>query len=137
MSTLETTVAAPAHVADGSNGKPKTKKATKKPAKKAAKKAAAKKAPVKRGDTVRLRVFKLLAKGKFTGKQVMEKLSLTGIPSLLKDEAVCKPPRITRDYSPRESGAQGPAEYTLTAAGRKALEKGTVDSEAAPISAGK
>lgn len=110
------------------NGKP-----AKKPAKKAAK---AKKASTPRGDSIRLRTFRLLAKGEMTGRAVMDKLGLKGVPACLKDEALCDNPRIKRTSPPTATGADGPTHYVLTAAGRKALEKGTVDSEAAPRSIG-
>lgn len=113
------------------NGKP-----AKKAAKKATKPAKAKKASTPRGDSIRLRTFRLLAKGEMTGRAVMEKLGLKGVPACLKDEALCDNPRIKRTSTPTETGADGPTHYQLTAAGRKALEKGTVDSEAAPRSIG-
>lgn len=126
-----------------SNGKKAAKKAPKKAAakkgtKKAAAKGKSKKETKPRGESIRLRGFKLLAKGDLTGAQVKEKLGLSGVPSFLKDEAVIATPRVKRFTVPNpETGADGPTHYTLTAAGKKALEKGTVDSEAAPRSVGK
>ena len=90
----------------------------------------AKKQPKARGESIRLRGFKLLAKGELTGAQVKEGLGTSGIPNLLKDEALCKPPRIARNTD------KGPTLYSLTAAGRKALDEGTVDSDAAARSVG-
>lgn len=111
------------------------KVAKKKTAKKVAKKKAAKKSGEPRGrmddshDTIRLRMFKLLKKhpNGLMGGEVMTKLELTGIPNLLRDEGiVASPPRIKREL---EEGKRGVV-YTLTAAGKKALENGTVNSGA-------
>lgn len=140
MSPEVTSAPAPA----SSNGAAKkATKSAKKPAKKGkvakgAKKAA--KASKPRGETIRLRVFKLLAKAKghgLTGKQIMEKLSLGGVPSLLKDEALCKPPRIKVERVPNpNTDSEGPAYYSLTATGEKALRENKVDENAAPRTVG-
>lgn len=106
---------------------PKTK------AKSAAKTAKAKaKTNGKKGSTVRERVFSLLAKTPLTGAAIVTKLSLSGIPSLLKDEAICNKPRIRRKM---QEGVRGVV-YELTALGKKHLEEDLVDSNAAPSSAG-
>ncbi len=120
---------------------PATKKATKKAVvkkvvKKVAKKTAAKKTESKRtGPTIRSQVFTLLAKHSdgYTGAQIMEKLNLKGIPALLKDEGVSATPRIKRASV---EGVRGVV-YQLTAAGRKAVEKDTVDSDAPESASGK
>lgn len=107
-----------------------SKKAPKKSTKKASKKEA-----TPRGDSIRLRVFQLLAKHAdgLTGATIQEKLSLSGIPSLLKDEGMrSKAPRIERKVV---EGVRG-VHYVLTAAGKTALKDGTVDSEAAPKAEG-
>jgi hypothetical protein len=108
------------------------KKAPKKAAK--AKKAAVKKAPTKRTEpTIRHRVFTLLNKSPngYTGAQIKEKLELAGVPNLLKDEGLSDKPRIKRvDIE----GVRGVV-YQLTAAGRKAVADGTVDSNAAESAA--
>lgn len=96
----------------------------------------AKAAPAKAsGPSIRERVFAALAKAAegMTGKQVMEKLVLKGIPSLLKDEAICDKPRIKRVT---KEGVRGVL-YALTAAGRKDQEAGKVDDNAADPSSGK
>lgn len=87
------------------------------------------------GMTVRQRVFNLLAKNPdgLTGRDVMLKLGLKGIPSLLKDEGIGDKPRIKRSVS---EGVRGVL-YSLTAAGRADQSKGKVDENAAPRSAGK
>lgn len=119
------------------------KVAKKSPAKKTAKKKTAKKKAAASGeprrsddtrDTIRLRMFKLLKKNVngLTGSQIKEKLELSGVPNILRDEGiVAKPPRVRRSEI---EGVRGVV-YQLTAAGLKALEKGTVNSEA-PASAG-
>lgn len=88
-----------------------------------------------RGPSIRLRTFQLLAKSAdgLTGREIMEKLGLSGIPALLKDEGCSDQPRIRREVA-----AEGRAVvYKLTAAGKKAVEKDTVDSEPAPKASGK
>lgn len=86
-------------------------------------------------ETVRSRVFALLAKSKtgLTGAQIKEKLGLSGVPALLKDEGVCDKPRIRRTTSEDVRGVL----YVLTALGLKAVKDGTVDENAAPPSGGK
>lgn len=86
-------------------------------------------------ETVRSRVFALLAKSKtgLTGAQIKEKLGLSGVPALLKDEGVCDKPRIRRTTSEEVRGVL----YVLTALGLKAVKDGTVDENAAPPSGGK
>ena len=99
---------------------------------KATKKAGkAKKQREARGESIRLRGFKLLAKGELTGAQVRDALSASGVPNFLKDESLRDKPRIARNTD------KGPTLYSLTAAGRKALDEGTVDAEAAARSVGK
>lgn len=85
--------------------------------------------------TIRTRVFNLLAKSKegLTGKQIMEKLELKGIPALLKDEGVCDKPRIKRKT---QEGVRGVV-YELTALGRKDQAAGKVDENAAEFAGGK
>lgn len=87
------------------------------------------------GPSVRERVFASLAKAAegMTGKQVMDKLGLKGIPGLLKDEAICDKPRIKRVT---KEGVRG-VMYVLTAAGRKDQESGKVNDNAAEGSGGK
>lgn len=125
------------------------KKAAAKPAKKkVAKKKVAKKVAKKKSTatgegkgrmddthvTIRLRMFKLLAKGGQTGAKIAEKLELSGIPNILRDEGImANPPRIKREMI---EGTRGVV-YSLTAAGKKALEKGTVNSEAPAAATGK
>lgn len=86
------------------------------------------------GPTIRQRVFELLAKSPegLTGRAIAEKLSLKGIPNLLKDEGVCEKPRIKRMVV---EGVRG-VTYVLTAAGKNDLAKGKVDENAAPSSSG-
>ena len=121
-----------------------TKTATKKKAtaKKSVKKTAAKRAPAKKsvkrvGDSVRLRVLKLLVKNSngLKGSQVMNKLGLKGIPAVLKHEAMRqdKPVRIKRETREEIRGTV----YLITAAGKTAIKEGKVDSEPAPTSVGK
>lgn len=109
-------------------------KGTKKAAVKTAPAPTKKKATSAEG-TIRSRVFHLLQMNPqgLTGGQVMGKLSLSGIPALLKDEGVRDNPRIKRET---QEGVRGVL-YLLTAAGKKAVEKGTVDSDAAEPSGGK
>jgi len=83
--------------------------------------------------TIRLRVFQLLNKKPSGGAEVKDKLGLSGIPSLLKDEAICAKPRICRKV---EEGRRGVV-YHLTALGKKDLVSGKVDENAADSSAGK
>jgi len=85
--------------------------------------------------SIRLRVFELLKKNPdgLTGAQIKDKLELGGIPSLLKDEGLAATPRIKRATV---EGVRGVL-YLLTAAGKKAVETGKVDSGAAPSSSGK
>ena len=116
--------------------KAKPKKA---PAKKAAPKvkktvAKAKKESTPRGPSIRLQVFKLLAKATdgLSGGAIKEKLELGGVPSLLKDEGCAANPRIKRHVNAEGRGVL----YLLTAAGKKALEKDTVDSVAPKKAAG-
>lgn len=123
--------------------KKRATKGTKKVAKKAKGAKATKKAAKGDGggrmddthDTVRLRVFKLLKKtpNGLTGASIAEKLELRGIPSLLKDEGMSAAPRIKREFI---EGTRG-AVYSLTAAGKKAVEAGTVNSGAPASASGK
>ncbi len=93
------------------------------------------KAPAaKAGPTIRQRVFAMIAKTPSTGAAIKEKLALSGIPSLLKDEAVIAKPRIRR-LEP-QAGARGVV-YELTALGKKDLAAGKVDENAAEASGGK
>jgi len=120
-------------------------KAAKSVKKKVAKKKGAKKAAKKQReggrmddshDTIRLRIFKLLKKNPNgqTGSQIAEKLELSGIPNLLRDEGiVASPPRIKREEIEGQRGVV----YSLTAAGKKALENGTVNSGAPGAATGK
>lgn len=144
VTAVETTVAkAPAKKAVKKAAPSKPAAPAKKTAKKAAKKSAAKSAPAKAakapkeksGPSIRERVFTLLNKNPngLSGAQIMEKLSLGGIPALLKDEGIAATPRIKRQIV---EGTRG-CTYILTAAGKKAVEKGTVDSEAAESAKGK
>ena len=134
---------APAAPAKKAAAKKPTKVAKKKVAKKAPKKAAkktAKKAVPTGGqgdkrDTVRLRMFRLLGKKSdgLTGAAIKEALELGGVPNILKDECMGDPPRIRRlDIE----GTRGVV-YQLTAAGKKAIENGTVNSGAPESAAGK
>lgn len=112
------------------------KKTPKKTVKAPAKKKAVKKAPaVARGDSIRLRVFKLLAKNVdgLTGRQIKDRLELSGVPNLLKDEGLADKPRIRRRDL---EGVRGVV-YQLTAAGKADLEKGKVDENAPTSAAGK
>lgn len=104
-----------------------------KPAKKKAAKKAAKPAAKKGEKSIRQRVFELLAKGGQTGAAIQKKLDLGGIPSLLKDEALCSNPRIRRQDI---EGSRGVV-YELTAKGKSDLGSGKVDENAAPSSSGK
>lgn len=103
--------------------------------KKSAKKAPASVKKAAGGPSIRVRVFNLLAKSidGLKGSQIQEKLGLKGIPALLKDEGVCDKPRIKRAANPEGRGVL----YSLTARGKQAVEKGTVDSDAAKASGGK
>lgn len=95
----------------------------------------AKAKPEKKEDSIRLRVFKLLNSKPtgYTGPQIKEKLGLTGVPALLKDEGMrAKAPRIARQEI---EGVRGVV-YVLTPAGKQAIKDGTVDSEAAPRATG-
>lgn len=136
---------APAGAAPVAEVKPPkaAKKAARKPAKKAAKKKVAKKAKsvkakkasTPRGESIRSKVFRLINKhaNGLTGAQIVEKLSLQGVPKLLKDEGVCDNPRIKRlDIE----GVRG-VTYQLTARGKKHVAEDKVDVEAAPDCAGK
>jgi hypothetical protein len=134
---VETTVA-PAAEAKKKVVKKAVKKAPAKTAKKkVAKKAAktSKKEVTPRGESVRYRIFSLLKKhdSGLTGPQIKEKLSLSGIPSLLKDEGCSEKPRLRRE---KHEDARG-VFYVLTAAGRKAVENDTVDSGAPASASGK
>jgi hypothetical protein len=96
------------------------------------KKAAKDKAPAK--ETTREQVFKLLAKhpNGLTMPQIREKLELKKPVSLVKHECLADKPRMKREQH-EDSRAML---YSLTAAGKKAIADGTVDSGAAPSSAG-
>jgi hypothetical protein len=98
----------------------------------AAKKPATEKAPAK--ETTRLLVFKLLAKHAdgLTMPQIKEKLSLKKPVALVKHECLADKPRMKRE---QHEGSRGMV-YSLTAAGKKAITDGSVDSAAAPSSAG-
>jgi hypothetical protein len=120
----------------GSKSSPK-----KKAAKKGAKKASAKKkgAKVERTvtddrDTVRLQVFKLLRKhpNGLTVPQIQEKLGLKGKPAIVKHECLADNPRIRREKHEEPRAMV----YMLTARGKKAIEDGTVNSDAPESSAG-
>ena len=122
---------------------PKTAEAPKKSVKAPVKAAPAKKAPVKkveakeasdRGPTIRQKVFDLLYKSSegLTGGEIKEALEINTVPMLLKDEGVCENPRIKRI---KVEGTRG-VKYMLTPRGRKAVEKGTIDSEPAASSTG-
>lgn len=138
MTTSEATIDTVTNDTVTTPGKKVVKKVSKKVSpvvKKAAGKKATKAAPKSSGGpSIRERVFALLNKSPngLTGGQIKDKLGLGGIPSLLKDEGVCDKPRIKRIS---EEGVRGVL-YTLTALGKKAVEKGTVDSEAAPLASG-
>lgn len=84
--------------------------------------------------SIRLRVFDLLNAnaGGLTGKEVMVKLGLKGIPATLKDEGISAKPRIQRE---KKNGKRGVV-YALTAAGKADLKAGKVDDNAAPRSVG-
>ena len=103
----------------------------KRPAKKTGKgsKASANGKPHK--DSKRVRLFKLLAKGQYTdgltGSLIRTKLETDSICSILKDECLSPTPRIKR--RPPVEGEIG-HRFSLTAAGRAALEKVTIDSNA-------
>jgi len=105
-----------------------------KPAKKTAKgkKAAkTKKESTPRGPSTRLRTFHLLAKhtNGLTNAAIREKLEVDAVASMLKSECLRKSsPRIRRE---EQEGVRGHV-FLLTAAGKKAISDGTVDSEAAP-----
>lgn len=115
------------------------KASAKKPAGKATEKAPTKKAAVKKNteakETIRSRVFSLLAQHPdgLSGAEIMAELELGGIPALLKDEGIADTPRIKRG---KLEGTRGTV-YKLTALGKKAVDKGTVDSEAAESAKGK
>lgn len=146
-STTAVVEATPVATAPAKKAKAAPKKRAVKGAKKATKKAAkgAKAVKKEKGtgggrmddthDTVRLRVFKLLKKtpNGLTGAAIAEKLELKGIPSLLKDEGMNAAPRIKREFI---EGTRG-AVYSLTAAGKKAVEAGTVNSDAPASASGK
>lgn len=119
----ERTMSDTATVVETSKVAPKAKKT-----KKAAKKTAAKSGP-----TIREQVFKLLSHRPSTGPYIKEKLGLSGVPSLLKDEGVSASPRIRRRD---EEGVRGVV-YELTARGKKDLADGKVDDNAAEPSGGK
>ena len=118
-----------------------TKTAPKKSAKAAKAVEGTKPAPVQvetasKTASVRLRVFKLLAKtvGGMSNGDLNEKLGVNATMYVLKSECLRdKSPRLKRTFPEGSKGAV----YEITAAGRKALEAGTVDSEAAPSAAGK
>jgi len=139
MSTVETTPVVPS---TEKTFKKTVKKAAKPVAKKknlikgkaAVAKPEPKKASVPRGDSIRLRTFQLLNKhpNGLTGAQIKERLELGGIPSLLKDEGCAATPRIKRQTQENVRGVV----YVLSAAGRKALEKDTVDSDTPEKAAG-
>lgn len=99
------------------------------------KKAPAKKAAKKRGgDSTRVQVFKMLAKHPdgLTVADIQKRLELKGKPSFVKHEALRDKPRIKREKHADTRAML----YSLTAAGKAAIEKGTVDSDAAPSSVG-
>jgi hypothetical protein len=110
----------------------KAKPAARKPA---AKKAPAKAAPAKKpaangtakADSKRVRLFKLLAKYPQLGNAaIREKLGTDSIAATCRDEAVYG--RLRAEKLEGETGLR----FSLTARGKKALEKGTVDSDKAP-----
>ena len=88
-----------------------------------------------RGPSIRQRVFELLNKSPngVTGAQIKEKLGLSGVPSILKDEGISEKPRIRRSVQEDVRGVL----YHLTALGKKDLAAGKVDENAAPASGGK
>jgi hypothetical protein len=114
---------------------PKKAGGAKKAAKKSPKKAAVKKASTRTEKTIRSKVFDLLNRNSdgLTGAQIKEKLELSGVPNLLKDEGLSSKPRIRRSAI---EGVRGVV-YQLTAAGKHAIENGTVDSDAPESAAGK
>lgn len=145
VAVVETTEAAPVVVAK-KKPTPRKAPAAKKPTPKPAP-ATAKTAPAPKGkkeeatpkkasgkETIRTRLFKLLAKHTdgLSGRTVMEKLGLSGVPAILKDEGICEKPRIRRLVSEEARGVV----YVLTALGKKDLEAGKVDDNAAPASKG-
>lgn len=86
-------------------------------------------------ETQRSRVFRMLTKKKeMTGREIAEALGTKGIPNFLKDEAIAK--RMNQTKYETENGTSGPAMYSLTATGLKAVKGGTVDSEAPASTAG-
>lgn len=72
------------------------------------------------------------AKDGMSGSELKDALSTPSVPMFLKDEGICDNPRIKRV---KVEGVRG-VKYMLTARGRKAVEKDTVDSEAAASSSG-
>lgn len=122
------------------NDPPKKARKSKTKAKKIAKKATkvpsangSAKAPKSGKESKRLRLFKLLAKypAGLGNAKIREKLDTDSIARICRDEAVAGRLKVT--VAPE--GEQG-KRFTLSAAGKKALEKGTVDSNAAPVSEG-
>ena len=88
--------------------------------------------PVK--ETVRLRIFKLLKKHPdgLTAAQIVESLGLNKPVPLIKHECMAAKPRMHREKHEDVRAVV----YSLTAAGKAAIDKGTVDSEPAPSSVG-
>jgi DNA-binding transcriptional ArsR family regulator len=85
-------------------------------------------------DTVRTRIFRMLAKQPMTASEISKAVGHASCPSLVKDEGVCEKPRIRREDG-TQYGKRGVV-FTLTALGHKHLEQGVVDQHAAPQSFG-
>ena len=102
--------------------------------KKATSKSVAKKSSSK--ITMREKLFKLLADNPdgLTGKQVKDAISPSGVPAVIKNEAM----RESNPLIKRKSveGTRGVV-YYLTVAGKKFVEKGDFSANPAPDSRGK
>lgn len=85
------------------------------------------------GPSKRLRLFTLLAKCPnphgMTAATIRKKLQTSSICAILKAECMADQPRIRR-YVPEEGQERHGYSFGLTARGRKALDKGTVDQDA-------
>lgn len=98
-------------------------------AKKSAKPTKAKKDTAPKTDSKRVRLFKLLAKypNGLNNADIREKMETDAIAAMCRDEAVFGRLKVLIP----EEGKHG-KRFVLSAKGKQALEKGTVDSNAAP-----
>lgn len=94
--------------------------------------------PKKRGKSLRLQVFELLEKhvNGLGGPTIQQKLEVSGVPACLKHEWMRDDDQAKRIKCEKHEESRGVI-YIITAAGKKAIKDGTVDSKPAPSSIGR